>query len=80
MTEFRQEAEAVVLANSIYVIGGRDFHGERFLDSIECYDPTEDAWRLVTHIPVAKRGFRCIATKVNRDHLNPLKNAQSSMW
>ena len=34
MTEFRQDPQAVVLDNKIYVISGRDFKGERVLDSV----------------------------------------------
>ena len=33
MTEFRQDAEAVILNRKIYVVGGRDYKGERELYS-----------------------------------------------
>ena len=31
MKEFRQDAQAVVIGKKIYVIGGRDYKGERVL-------------------------------------------------
>lgn len=73
MTEFRQDAEAVVLNNKIYAIGGRDYKGERVLDSIECFDITEGEWSRVTSVPVAREGFRCVTCRVSRDHLTPMK-------
>lgn len=73
MTEFRQDAEAVVLNKKIYVIGGRDFKGERVLDSIECFDVSEGEWSRLTSVPVPREGFRCVTCRVSRDHLAPMK-------
>lgn len=73
MTQFRQDAEAVVLNKKIYVIGGRDYKGERALDSIECFDISEGEWNRVTSIPIARDGFRCVTCSVSRDHLTPMK-------
>ena len=73
MTEFRQDAQAVVLDKKIYVIGGRDFKGERVLDSIECFDVAHREWNRVTSVPVAREGFKCVTCKVSRNHLTPLK-------
>ena len=80
MREFRQNASAVVLGDSIYVIAGRSLNGDQALDSIERYDPAEDEWTLVTSLPMAKEGAQCIATKVNGDHLRPLETSPSSTW
>ena len=73
MTEFRQEAEAVVLNKKIFVIGGRDFKGERVLDSIECFDISEGEWSRLTSIPIPREGFRCVTCRVSRDYLTPVK-------
>ena len=72
MTEFRQDAEAVVLNKKIYVIGGRDFKGERVLDSIECFDVSEGEWSRLTSIPIPREGFRCVTGRVSRNHLMPI--------
>ena len=73
MTEFRQDAQAVALDKKIYVIGGRDYQGERVLDSIECFDISEGEWNRVTSVPVAREGFRCVTCRVSRSHLAPMK-------
>ena len=73
MTEFRQDAQAVVLDKKIYVIGGRDFKGERVLDSMECFDVAHREWNRVTSVPVAREGFKCVTCKVSRNHLTLLK-------
>ena len=73
MTEFRQEAEAVVLNKKIFVIGGRDFKGERVLDSIECFDISEGEWSQLTSLPIPREGFRCVTCRVSRDYLTPMK-------
>lgn len=73
MTEFRQDAEAVVLNKKIYVIGGRDFKGERVLDSIECFDISEGEWSRLTSVPIPREGFRCVTCRVSRDRLTPMK-------
>ncbi|XP_029197719.2 kelch-like protein 3 [Acropora millepora] len=77
MLEFRQDAQALVLDNRIYVIGGRDFKGERGLDSIECFDVAQREWNRVTSIPVAREGFKCVTCKVSRNHLAQMKVRQS---
>ena len=77
MLEFRQDAQALVLDNRIYVIGGRDFKGERGLDSIECFDVAQREWNRVTSIPVAREGFKCVTCKVSRNHLTQMKVRQS---
>ena len=51
MKEFRQDAQAVVIGKKIYVIGGRDYKGERVLDSMECFDVSEGEWERVTIVP-----------------------------
>lgn len=73
MTEFRQDAEAVVLNNKIYAIGGRDYKGERELYSLECFDILTGEWTRLTSVPIAREGFRCVSCRVSRDHLAPLK-------
>ena len=73
MTEFRQEAEAVVLNKKIFVIGGRDFKGERVLDSIECFDISEGEWSRLTSIPIPRESFRCVTCRVSGDYLTPMK-------
>ena len=73
MNEFRQDAQAVVLNKKIYVIGGRDYKGERVLDSIESFDISQGQWNRVTSVPVAREGYRCVTCTVSHNHLNPLK-------
>ena len=73
MTEFRQDAQAVALNKKIFVIGGRDFKGERILDSIECFDISEGEWSRLMPVPIPREGFRCVACRVSRDHLTPMK-------
>lgn len=73
MTEFRQDAEAVCLNKRIFVIGGRDYKGERVLDSVECFDISKGEWNKVTSLPVAREGFRCVTCRVSRDHLTSMK-------
>ena len=73
MNEFRQDAQAVFLNKKIYVIGGRDYKGERVLDSIESFDISQGQWNRVTLVPVAKEGYRCVTCRVSGNHLTPLK-------
>lgn len=73
MTEFRQDAQAVALNKKIFLIGGRDFKGERVLDSIECFDISEGEWSLLTSVPIPREGFRCVTCRVSRDYLIPMK-------
>ena len=73
MKEFRQDAQAVVIGKKIYVIGGRDYKGERVLDSMECFDVPKGEWELVTTLPLARESFRCVSCKISRNHLLPIK-------
>ena len=58
MLEFRQDAQALVLDNRIYVIGGRDFKGERGLDSIECFDVAQKRMEPSDFNSCCKGGFQ----------------------
>ena len=73
MNEFRQDAQAVILNKKIYVIGGRDYKGERVLDSIESFDISQGQWNRVTSVPVAREGYRCVTCRVSCNHLTPMK-------
>lgn len=71
MNEFRQNAQAVAVNGNAYVIGGRDFYGKRYLDTLERYNPCDDQWTVVSEIPMHKKGFKCIAIRISKDHLKP---------
>ena len=73
MKEFRQDAQAVVIGKKIYVIGGRDYKGERVLDSMECFDVPKGEWEGVTTVPLSREGFRCVSCKISRNLLLPIK-------
>ena len=73
MKEFGQDAQAVVIGKKIYVIGGRDYKGEKVLDSMECLDLPKGEWERVTSVPLAREGFRCVCCKISRNHLLPIK-------
>ena len=77
MNEFRQKAEAVVVGNQVYVAGGRDFYGKRYLDTIERYDPLTNQWTIVTEIPIHKKGFKCVVMNISSDFLQPFSSPPS---
>lgn len=71
MNTFRQNAEAVVVDGQVYVAGGRDFYGKRYLDTIERYDPSKDEWTIAAKLPIYKTGFKCVVIQISRDFLEP---------
>ena len=57
MKEFRQDSQAVVIGKKIYVIGGRDYKGERVLDSVECFDVPKGEWERVRRCHSQEKAF-----------------------
>ena len=62
----RGETDAVVVDGKVYVIGGYNWRNvptlpERFVRSIEEYNPKIDKWRPLPEMPMFKGGFAAIA-------------------
>ncbi|XP_068729248.1 kelch-like protein 20 [Montipora capricornis] len=61
----RDRAGATVFGGKIYVFGGS--YGHVVVTSVECYDPREDDWSIITEMPYPRYGFRCAATALTKD-------------
>ena len=61
----RDRAGATVFGGKIYVFGGS--YGNVVVTSVECYDPHENDWSIVTEMPFPRYGFRCAATILSKD-------------
>jgi len=61
----RDRAGATTFSGKIYVFGGS--YGHVAVTSVECYDPCEDAWSIITELPYPRYGFRCATTAVTKD-------------
>ena len=61
----RDRAGATVFGGRIYVFGGS--YGNVAVTSVECYDPREDGWSVITELPYPRYGFRCATTAVTND-------------
>ena len=74
MKEKRDRADATAFAGKIYVFGGS--YGNVVVDSVECYDPKKDEWKLVTNLPLPRHGFRCALAVVHRDFIEEVSVQQ----
>lgn len=61
----RDRAGATVFGGKIYVFGGS--YGHVVVTSVECYDPRENDWSIITEMPFPRYGFRCAATTLSKD-------------
>ena len=61
----RDRAGAAAFGGKIYVFGGS--YGNVAVTSVECYDPREDDWSVISELPYPRYGFRCAATVVAND-------------
>ena len=61
----RDRAGATVFGEKIYVFGGS--YGHVAVTSVECYDPREAEWSIITELPYPRYGFRCAATALTKD-------------
>ena len=64
MNERRDHCSAVFFKEKIYVFGGS--YGQIIHNSVECYSPKANKWKVVTHLPSTRHGFKCIPSVVNR--------------
>ncbi|XP_015748439.1 PREDICTED: kelch-like protein 20 [Acropora digitifera] len=61
----RDRAGATVFGGKIYVFGGS--YGHVVVTSVECYDPRENDWSIISEMPFPRYGFRCAATSLAKD-------------
>jgi N-acetylneuraminic acid mutarotase len=61
----RDRADSATFGGKLYVVGGS--YGNVVVDSVECYDPAIDKWKISTYLPHPRHGFRCCTAVVNRD-------------
>ena len=71
MSVRRDRADAATYGGKLYVMGGS--YGNVVVDSVECYDPTNMKWKIVTYLPHPRHGFRCCTAVVNRDLLQEVQ-------
>lgn len=65
MNTKRDRAGAAVFGGKIYVFGGS--YGHVAVTSVECYDPRDDVWSVISELPYPRYGFRCAATSLTKD-------------
>lgn len=52
--------------NKIYVFGGRNqSDNNKYHDTVECYDPDTDNWKVITKLPSKSLWLNCVPFKVN---------------
>lgn len=54
MNEHRSALSVAVVHNKLFALGG--YNGERFLDSMEVYDPESGEWQVIKPMPDARSG------------------------
>ena len=54
MNQHRSALSVAVVKNKLFAIGGYD--GEKFLNSVEVYDPDSGEWQLIIPLPVGRSG------------------------
>lgn len=63
MNEPRDHCTAACFNGKIYVFGGS--YGRVVQNSVECYNFKTNKWRVVSHLPAVKHGFKCVKTVIN---------------
>ena len=63
MNERRDRCSAVCFKQKIYVFGGS--YGRVIHNSVECYSAKTSKWKIVSHLPTPKYGFKCVSSVVN---------------